>query len=419
MPTLNIDATYGIIVLKEFELVYVDDHYAQIFGYASAEELTSSIDSFLELIAPQYHQMARDNYYQQVNGCITPRGRTFKNIDRFGREITVFTIDHVIEWEGEPAVQVTVIDLSMIERAQAQLREKERQYARLILSSRQGIMVHRDFKPVMLNQAWVDLMHAPSIDSVLKEVNLLDLLTEEEKTQAIERYQALMSGKIEGVYTVVENACFDGKKRYFNVYDNLVEWDGKPAIQAVIEDVTEKVELERELAYKAHHDSLTGLLNREAIYQWFADEEHQSQSLACLLLDIDDFKSVNDQYGHFSGDAMIRFVATVCRDVVADKGIVGRWGGEEFVVFLPDCRRDEALEVAETIRQRCASQACDYNPHWIQRTVSIGMTYSECEHAPSGTGRQNVVRQCMNDLIRRADQKLYQAKSQGKNQVVD
>ncbi|PFG45432.1 PAS domain S-box-containing protein/diguanylate cyclase (GGDEF)-like protein [Vibrio sp. ES.051] len=417
MPALNINSTYGMLVLQDFELVYVDDNYAHIFGYDSADTLMSRIDSFLDLIDPTYHQAARDNYYQQVKGLVTPRGRTFRNIDRYGRTFTVFTIDHLIEWEGKPAVQVTLIDLSMLERAQEQMLENEKKYKRLILSSRQGITVHRDFRPIMVNQAWVNLMHAPSIDYVLDEVSLLDFIPQSARATVIERYQELMSGRVEGAHSVVENICFDGKKRYFSVYDNVIEWDGEPAIQAVIEDVTDKVELEKELDYKAHHDSLTGLWNRNAIYQWFQDKWRNTDSLACILLDIDDFKRVNDEYGHVSGDTVIRCIGQLCENIVSERGIVGRWGGEEFVIFLPDFNATEVIDVAKEIRRRCEESEWYCSQNRIQRTVSIGVAYNDDDHDAAEKRNEEAARNCMDNLIQRADKKLYQAKSQGKNQV--
>ncbi len=408
MTALNINATYGLVVLKNFEPVYMDDHYAQIYGYDSAKELITHTESFLDLIAPEYHTLARDNYYQQVQGITPPRGRTFKNIDRFGREFTVFTIDHVIEWEGEPAMQVTVIDLSMIDRAQAQLRDSERQYKRLILSSLQGIAVHRDFQPLMVNQAWVDLLRAPSKEFVLNQRSLLGLLAEQERQSAIERYQALITGKIDSAHTLLEVVCFDGETRYFNLYDNRVEWYGQPAIQAVIEDVTQKVMLEKELAYKAHHDSLTGIWNRDAVTQWFDETLVTTRALVCLLLDIDDFKSVNDRYGHVCGDVVIRRIAEVCQNTLPEHGVIARWGGEEFVILVTDVSDQQARALAETIRQRCSAEVIEYGTHRIRRTVSLGMAYANVgEERPS-----------MTTLIQQADSKLYHAKLAGKNQVV-
>ena len=422
MTKLTINSTYGIAILKDFQLVHVDDNYAHIFGYKSAQELMSNIDSILDLIVPDHHQSAKDNDYQQVERRANPRGRTFTNRDRFGREFTAFTIDHIIEWKGEPALQVTLIDLSAQEQALKQLEHNKRQYQRLVQSSLQGISVHRNFKPIMVNQAWVDLMRAPSIEFALDNVNLLDLLYDEQKEEGINRYQNLISGEIPGAHSVVRNICFDGKERYFSIYDNAIEWDGEMAVQAVIEDITDRVELEKELAYKASHDSLTGLLNRDAIYQWVETQNHQKNTLVCMMLDVDDFTSVNDQHGHLAGDAMLRNIADLCQQVVSNYGVTGRWGGEEFVIFLSNVGLSKAMELAEELRQRCESFVCSTAEENVQRTVSIGV--SACQKGMSlATKLQNTdkfqdANQLIKHLVSIADKSLYQAKSQGKNKVV-
>ncbi|MCR9352217.1 sensor domain-containing diguanylate cyclase [Vibrio alginolyticus] len=417
MPKLNIDSNYGLAVLQNFKLVYVDDNYARIFGYHSAKELMSNVSSFLDLIDPKYHQMARDNYYQQINKLATPRGRTFLNIDRYGRRFTVFTIDHVIEWEGSPAVQVTVIDLSMLEHAQEKMRQNEEKYKRLILSSLQGIVVHRKFKPVMVNQAWVDLIRAPSKSFVLNNVNLLNITPEYEKESTIERYYDLMTGRIDRAQTVVENICFDGEKRYFNVYDTIIEWDGEAAVQSVVEDVTKNVELERKLVYQAHHDQLTGLWNRNAMYDWFAEKGSNAKSLSCILLDIDDFKHVNDKFGHKCGDTAIQCLAKLCLDVVSNKGVVARWGGEEFVIFLLDINLDEVFKLSERIRLKYSQHKCTCIKSRIQRTVSVGATYCNNLQDFPKEYLEKERHVCMEWFIQESDKNLYRAKHRGKNQV--
>ena len=265
-------------------------------------------------------------------------------------------------------------------------------------------------------------MRAPSIQHVLDNISLLDLLLDEQKEEGITRYQNLISGKIPGAHSVVRNICFDGQERYFSIYDNAIEWDGEMAVQAVIEDITDRVELEKELAYKASHDSLTGLLNRDAIYQWVEAQAHQQNTLACMMLDVDNFKSVNDQHGHLTGDDMLRNIANLCQQVISNHGVTGRWGGEEFVIFLSNVHLQQAIELAEELRQRCESFACSSAEENIQRTVSIGISvYQEnisLADPTQHTDQAQNANQLIKHLVSLADKSLYQAKSQGKNKVV-
>ncbi len=404
MPELKINSTYGVVVIKNLKPVYVDDSYAQIFGYDSAQELLESIDTFFDLIPEEYHQNVRDNYYQQSSGRMVPRGRTFKNIDRHGRIFTVLSVDHVIEWEGEPALQVTILDLSFLEDAHVQLTENKEKYKQLVTTSGQGIIIHKDFKPLMVNQAWVDLMEAPSIDYMLEQANLMDFIPEKERLQVRQRYQDVISGKIEGSHNIVENVSFDGKKRYFNVYDNRIEWDGEPAIQAVIEDVTKKVELENELKRLSVTDALTQIANRHRLDQLLNEEadrfQRYSQPFSVILIDLDHFKSINDNWGHHAGDNTLIQVANTMTSTIRKPDSVGRWGGEEFLIICPNTELDGAMQLAEKIRLAIASQEIDKQ---FRVTASLGVA--------------TIGRESLSQLLMRADKALYEAKSSGRNKV--
>ncbi len=406
MAKLTIDTQYGIIIIQDLEIVFVNEYYAHLYGYSSVSELLRSIDSFLDLIDPSYHSQAIDNYHQTLKGAVMPRGRTIKNHDRNGREFSVFAIDHVIEWNGEPALQVTIIDLSAQERAQQQLKENERKFKQLITESRQGISVHRDFKPIFVNQAWVDLMRAPSIDAVLNDVNLLSLVPEEEHTNAQLRYTSLISGRLSGAKTVVKNRCFDGEIRYFCVYDNLIEWDGEPAVQAVIEDITDRVKLEAKLRQLSVTDPLTEIYNRReldrVLNQEFQRGQRYDHPFSVILLDIDHFKIINDTYGHDVGDSTLKAIANTLRDTLRQTDVLGRWGGEEFLIVCPSTGIQGALHLANTLRARIANMTLrDVK----SITVSIGVASLHNDDTQ------------ISDILKRADNALYDAKRNGRNCV--
>ncbi|WP_153914720.1 sensor domain-containing diguanylate cyclase [Shewanella sp. TC10] len=408
MPKINIDSSYGVIIIQDMNAVHVDENYAKIFGYDSPESLLQSIDTFLDLLPLKNHHQATDNYHKIVSGQIIPRGHTFVNIDKNGCEFTVFSVDHLIEWQGKPALQVTVIDLTALVEANERVREKDLMFKRLITRSGQGIMVHRDFKPLMINQACVKQLRAESIEQVMSIDSVLDLIPENDKHNALIHYQEVIGGIATENSTVVENICFDGISRFFNIYDNLIEWDGLPAIQVVLEDVTDKVKLENELAYKASHDELTDIYNRGAIYDWLNTHLDIYTDLTCLLLDIDDFKLVNDSYGHHSGDKVIKALAFIIKDVISEKlGAVGRWGGEEFIGFIPTHNIENVTQLAETIRSRFENTCFTSDDIEFYTTVSIGISEaSQCD-------RMKLVE----NLIKDADKCLYLAKAQGKNTI--
>lgn len=158
-------------------------------------------------------------------------------------------------------------------------------------------------------------------------------------------------------------------------------------------------------------DPLTGLNNRRhfhAVLERSIDVVARSgESVLLLLLDIDHFKSINDNHGHLAGDQVLREIACCLAHCLRPMDTIARYGGEEFAIILPSCRPFFGLAVAERIRQTVAALSIRVSPLLaIQVTISIGGAY-----APEW------VRSTTDLWIERADQKLYRAKSEGRNQI--
>jgi diguanylate cyclase (GGDEF)-like protein len=164
------------------------------------------------------------------------------------------------------------------------------------------------------------------------------------------------------------------------------------------------------LSFAATLDSLTGLFNRPyldaRLHQEVERARRGSSSLTVLLADIDDFKTINDTYGHQTGDAVLRMVGTVLRSTVRVFDVCARYGGDEFAILMPTSDRSTAAACAERIRQHVSEShdGVEEHPHLPPLTLSIGVAVIEPGDAPA-------------DIIRRADQCLYRAKGEGKNRV--
>ena len=164
------------------------------------------------------------------------------------------------------------------------------------------------------------------------------------------------------------------------------------------------------LAYAATVDSLTGLFNRPYVdarlHQEVERAKRAASSLTVLMADIDDFKTINDTYGHQIGDAVLKTVGSIFRSSVRVFDVCARYGGDEFAIVMPSSDQASAAACAERIRQRVseASMRDESAVRLPQMTVSIGAAVIQRGDAPA-------------DLIRRADQCLYQAKAEGKNRV--
>lgn len=170
-------------------------------------------------------------------------------------------------------------------------------------------------------------------------------------------------------------------------------------------------ELLRTLDYAANHDSLTGTLLRRAFIErseaCIAQQRERSASVAVLMLDIDHFKRINDQYGHAAGDqALIEFVAAISPALRAED-LLGRLGGEEFAVLMPGASLDAAQRVAERLRSQVQAHAVALpGGETINLTVSIGLNWQAAAGAE------------LRQMLLAADQALYQAKAAGRNQII-
>jgi len=166
----------------------------------------------------------------------------------------------------------------------------------------------------------------------------------------------------------------------------------------------------RRLQQAALTDSLTGLPNRryglERLEQEWAATTRNHRPLACLMVDVDGFKHVNDTYGHDLGDALLRHLAVIMRREVRAEDMVCRMGGEEFLMVLADTSLHTAMTLAERVRQSVAAAAFTSGQVSCRITVSVGVALRE-------PGMQRV-----EELIKSADNALYAAKAAGRNRVV-
>ena len=160
----------------------------------------------------------------------------------------------------------------------------------------------------------------------------------------------------------------------------------------------------------AFRDSLTGLYNRRYAFNIFRDEfkkyQRYSDPLSVMLIDADHFKQINDQYGHCAGDAALRAIADACNRSVRDTDIVGRFGGEEFIILLPHTGAKDAAIVAERIRRATLESDLCWQGQRLDVRLSLGV-------AEAGLHADNC-----DELIAAADRALYAAKKGGRNQTV-
>ena len=179
------------------------------------------------------------------------------------------------------------------------------------------------------------------------------------------------------------------------------------SLEKLVNQRTEELHREKEhLKIVSATDPLTRLYNRHKMDELFENETRRTQSegkaFSIILLDIDYFKKINDLYGHNVGDNFLKEIASVLRHSFRESDAIGRWGGEEFLVFLPRTRLDGAQKLADRLRGTVEMTTFS---RVGKQSISLGV--ATLEHGES-----------MKSLIHRADKALYTAKQQGRNRVV-
>ena len=223
--------------------------------------------------------------------------------------------------------------------------------------------------------------------------------------------EVLVKGAVEDREYRIINA--DGQVRWISdkCFINRQAEPGQPLIiVGIAEDITEKKRTEAELQRLATTDVLTQSSNRRHFFECaqreFAQARKQGVPLAFLLLDIDDFKVINDTYGHPQGDTVLQQIAESGRHALRRGDVFGRIGGEEFAAVFPGCAPDMAMQVAERLQRQIQQLSFNHDNQTFGITVSQGLTnLTEKDES-------------LDSLFARADAAMYEAKRQGKNRII-
>jgi len=216
-----------------------------------------------------------------------------------------------------------------------------------------------------------------------------------------EIYRTLMEqNKIEDVRFKKDNCVFEFSGFYFPV-DRKTE---KGRIQLFLRDITEDVML-------ATTDPLTSIYNRRYMNEFLAKEAERSRrthkEFSVTITDVDDFKKVNDMYGHSSGDVVLKEIVGGMISCTREYDTVGRYGGEEFLIIMPEANKQTAVDVADRMRRNIEKHEIELTEGAkVTVTASFGIaSFQEDGNSPD-------------DLLVKADERLYKAKREGKNRVV-
>ncbi|TVU89063.1 GGDEF domain-containing protein [Vreelandella titanicae] len=213
----------------------------------------------------------------------------------------------------------------------------------------------------------------------------------------------LIMGSVVGFFALLRLECLQ-RKQYALLQE---ERDNNHQLH---KEIAHRKSLEEQLRVVAEQDALTSLNNRGHFIKLAKDLLQHSQShkvpFSLFMIDVDHFKHINDTWGHSHGDWVLTKIAEVCAESLRPTDVIGRFGGEEFVVALPDTSSHDAQMVAERLKKKVAELSLTEEMGKLRPSVTVGVAATDSEEAD------------LESLIKRADEMLYVGKRAGRNQVV-
>jgi len=335
-------------------------------------------------------------------------------IAKDGSVLFVENARSVIHYDGEPGIVVQIRDVTERHMAEQRLRHNEERLQMALDSTEYGLWELWPGSGIIDVPARVFRdsfgYHGRDLERDLS--GWLDLAHDEDRDGVRRAFERLSEGLESSLSLEFRLRDVAGQWRWVLLQGRVVEADaqGRPVrLLGMVQDMTERRNAEERLRELATTDSLTGLVNRRSFLDLAEREFKRSQrygaALSLLVMDMDRFKTINDTYGHEAGDKVLQSLAAIGGKVLREVDVMGRLGGEEFAVLLPETGMGEALGVAERLRASVESSPVETAPGTlVPISVSIGAA-------------QAVKDETLADLLRRADTAMYDAKNQGRNRV--
>lgn len=392
-----------------FNLVSCNSLYEEIMGRSSEKAINQSLES----IFPRYiHNPLKEAFIYcmaEHSAMETEVTLDYKGQERCWRSIVSPIINSKVEKFRIIQTCVEITEKKVLER---QLDLSMKRFAAVVNNAYDGIISIDENQKIKLFNEAAQAMFGYSEDEMIGQ-SLTKLLPEKFRSKHPGYVDGFKRSQVDSrpmqTRAPVQGLRKCGSDFPIEVSISKIRISDNVEYTAVIRDISEKNQLLKELILSSRKDPLTELYNRRYFTDLLKAEITRAarfkRGFSLLMLDIDHFKSINDNFGHSCGDMALVNFSNILINNIREVDTICRWGGEEFMILLPEISKENSILVAEKIRKNIESLETEYEDKLVKFTVSIGLRYF------SGDSIE------INNIINTVDKCLYNAKNSGRNRV--
>lgn len=390
--------------------------WAEMLGY-SFDEIRFTTQQWTDFVHPEDRERAWASIYAVLEGRAAEHEMTYRMKTKQGHYKWIRDRARVVQRDatGKPLrMSGTHSDVDHLKKTEEALQDSERRFRGIFENAGVGIAeVALDGSFLLINDKFCRITGYSREELLTLKKNFQAITFPEDLPTDLHNVNCLLKGL---------NRGYEFEKRYLRK-DGSIAWvhisvalltdaDRQPLrFISAVQDITALAMAQKELERQARMDYLTGLANRRYFMELARHElvrvQRYASPLAVIMVDIDFFKQVNDLYGHSAGDQVLQKTAQIMREVLREADIIGRIGGEEFAILLPETDKRRATEVAHRLQSTIAN-----NRILLDSGVNLSVTVSIGFAMLSEQDRD------IEPVLNKADTGLYHAKSKGRNTVV-
>lgn len=395
-----------------FKLISCNSRYEQLLGCSSTEAIGQSLIS----IFPRYiHNPLQKLFIRCMNESIALETEIcidYKAKEKHWNSILSPIFNENSENNENFRVIQTCVDITEKKILENKLNLTLNRFEAVVNNAYDGIITIDEEQNIKLFNEAAQSMFGYSVNEMIGQP-LTKLLPKKYRGKHDDYVKGFRKSQVDSramqTRASVQGLRKDGSEFPVEITISKIRIDDNVEFTAVIRDISEKNKLIEELLLSSRKDPLTDLYNRRSFTKFLNLEITRSKrfmhGFSLMMLDIDHFKLINDKFGHSCGDMALIEFAKVLTDSIREVDTICRWGGEEFMILLPEISQSNAEVVAEKIRTNVENLVTVYENEQVKFTVSIGLGYF------SGDAIE------LNSMINKVDKCLYKAKNTGRNNV--